>query len=515
MIEAREGPTSGVIVARTLVDASKDSFQILMANLTDKPKRIKAHAEVGTCERVWVSDSLEEEQADVRCSQIPSHLQELLERCCAQLPLEQRKSAERLLLKYTDIFSSGEDDLGCTHLTEHRIDTGAHHPVKTPPRRLPVAKRAEAEKLVTEMAERGLIERSASPWSSALVLVRKKDGSLRCCVDYRTLNKLTIKDSYPLPRIDDSLDALTGARWFSTLDLKSGYHQVPMAKEDKPKTAFSCGSGLWQFQVMPFGLCKAPATFERLMEAVLGGLHWNSVLVYLDDVIIFGKTFEEELERLQEVFERFRGANLKLNTKKCHLFQREVQYLGHVVSQAGVHTDPDKCAAVRDWPVPGDKAQLRSFLGLCTYYRRFVRGFATIAAPLHNLTKEGQKFVWGKDCQHAFETLKNNLTTSPVLAYPDPGKPYILDTDASHCGIGGVLSQEIIWEERVIAFYSRSLNRAERTTARHEKSFWPSSMPPNTFITICMEHNLLSGLTTLPSNGFETSRIPKDRWLDS
>ena len=461
MIEARAGLVQGVMVARTLVDASKKSFQVLMANLTDKPKRIKPHTEVGICEPVQVEAAREDNQVLMH-KDMPSHLQGLIDRCGGHLSTEQRLSAEALLLKHADVFSSGNNDLGCTQLTEHHINTGSHRPVKTPPRRLPVPKRAEAEKAVQEMADHGLIEKCASPWSSALVLVKKKDGSLRCCVDYRTLNRLTTKDSYPLPRIDDSLDALAGAKWFSTLDLKSGYHQVPMAEEDKPKTAFSCGNGLWQFRVMPFGLCNAPATFERLMEAVLGGLHWNSLLVYLDDVIVFGQTFEQELERLQEVLERFRGANLKLNPKKCNLFQREVQYLGHVVSATGIRTDPDKCASVRDWPVPEDKKQLRSFLGLCTYYRRFIRQFATIAAPLHNLTKEGQKFVWDAKCQAAFEMLKKKLISSPVLAYPDPGKPYILDTDASSCGIGGVLSQEINGEERVVAFYSRSLTRPER-----------------------------------------------------
>ena len=169
--------------------------------------------------------------------------------------------------------------------------------------------------MIEDMSAQGLIERSNSPWSSALVLVRKKDGSLRCCVDYRALNEATVKDSYPLPRIDDTLDALVGASWFSTLDLKSGYHQIGMADEDREKTAFSCGGGLWQWRVMPFGLCNAPATFERLMERVLAGLHWKTLLVYLDDVIVFGKTFDEELQRLREVFQRMRAASLKINKK--------------------------------------------------------------------------------------------------------------------------------------------------------------------------------------------------------
>ena len=276
------------------------------------------------------------------------------------------------------------------------------------------------------------------------------------------VNNVTLKDSYPLPRIDDTLDALRGARWFSTLDLKSGYHQVRMTDKDKPKTAFSCGGSFWQFRVMPFGLCNAPATFERLMEAVLGGLHWNSLLVYFDDVIVFGANFEEELKRLKEVFQRFRDANLKLNPKKCELFKTQVKYLGYRVSVAGVQTDPDKCSVVQNWPTPSDKRQLRSFLGLCTYYRKFVKDFATVAAPLHELTKKNQKFVWDRRCQKAFDTLKATLTTSPVLTYPDPTATFILDADASNCGIGGVLSQEVGGVEHVIAYY-RQVTEQSRT----------------------------------------------------
>jgi len=205
--------------------------------------------------------------------------------------------------------------------------------------------------VIEDLRQQGLIERCSSSWVSAIVLVRKKDGSLRCCVDYRALNDITIKDSYPLPRIDDTLDALVGAKWFSTLDMKSGYHQVKMAEQDKEKTAFSYGQGLWHFKVMPFGLCNSAATFERLMERVLEGLHWKTTLIYLDDVIVFGQTFEQELERLErlaEVFGRFRAAHLKLSPKKCCLFQKDVQYLGHIVSEAGVRTDPEKVAAVKD-----------------------------------------------------------------------------------------------------------------------------------------------------------------------
>ncbi|XP_050714146.1 protein NYNRIN-like [Eriocheir sinensis] len=297
------------------------------------------------------------------------------------------------------------------------------------------------QRTVNELAAQGVIERSDSPWSSAVVLVKKKDGTQRFCVDYRALNDVTVKDSYPLPRIDDTLDALVGARWFSTLDLKSGYHQVEMAEEDKPKTAFSFGQGLWQFNVMPFGLCNAPGCFERLMERVLEGLQWKTALVYIDDVIVFGSTFEEELERLEEVLQRLRKANLKLSPKKCSLFQHEVPFLGHVVSRDGVCTDPQKVAVVEKWPVPTNVAEVRSYLGLCTYYRRFVQDFASVAAPLHRLTRKGACFLWDEECQAAFDGLKKALVEAPVLPYPDPKLPYLLDTDASAEGVGAVLSQ--------------------------------------------------------------------------
>ena len=198
------------------------------------------------------------------------------------------------------------------------------------------------------MKSQGVIEESRSPWVSPVVMVKKKDGSLRFCVDYRKLNSITIKDSYPLPRVEDILDQLSGNSWFSTLDLKSGYWQVKLNSKDKEKTAFSVGNGLWQFNVMPFGICNAPATFERLMERVLQNILSKICLVYLDDVIVFSKTFEEMIENLRKVFLRLRSANLKLNPKKCSLFGREVKYLGHIVSEQGITTDLEKISAVKN-----------------------------------------------------------------------------------------------------------------------------------------------------------------------
>ncbi|CAK1579348.1 unnamed protein product [Parnassius mnemosyne] len=320
--------------------------------------------------------------------------------------------ANKLLLKYSNVFSSNEADIGKTGLVQHKIEL----PIFQRPRRLPVALEKEVETMIEGMVKDGVIEPSSSPWCSPVVLVKKKDGSMRFCVDYRRLNDATKKDSYPLPRIDDTLDMLTGVKWFSTLELKSGYWQVEIHPKDKEKIAFSTGKCLWQFKVMPFVLCNAPATFERLMELVLTGLIGDACLVYLDDIIIIGRTFEEHHQNLVRVLMKIQSANLKLSPKKCSLFKRQVSFLGYVVSEEGIRTDPEKIAAINEWPVPKDKTQ----------------------------------------------ELKNRLCKTPILGYPDAGKEFIVDTDASDIGLGGVLSQRNGDQEIVIAYVCKSLSKSER-----------------------------------------------------
>ena len=308
----------------------------------------------------------------------------------------------------------------------------------------------------------GVIHPSNSPRASPVVMVKMKDGSLRFCVDFRQLNATTIKDAHPIPRIDDLLDALHGARWFYTLDLKSGYWQVPIQEQDKEKTAFRTSSGqLFEFNQVPFGLCNAPTTFSRLMDRVLAGLHWETCLFYRDNIIVFAATWEEHLACLRQVFERLRHAQLKLGAKKCTFAAKEVTYLGHRVT-SGLLPDPTLLKAIREIGTPNNATEVRSFLGLAGYYRRYVKNFAAIAGPLHALTRKVAVFHWNPECQQAFDRLKTLLTTSPITAFPDFNLPFRLYTNVSTTGLGPILAQVQEGKERIICCASRSLNQAEK-----------------------------------------------------
>jgi hypothetical protein len=249
------------------------------------------------------------------------------------------------------------------------------------------------------MHKNGLVEPSYSPWSSPPLLVKKKDGTWRFCVDYRELNNVTKKDKYPLPRIDDALDPLGKSRYFTTLDLACGYWQIPVAPEDREKTAFSTQRGHFQRKVMPFGLTNAPATFQRMMDVVLSGLTWRFCLVYLDDIIVYSETFEKHLQHLKQVFERLREANLHLKAQKCHFCSAKVSYLGHVITPEGISPDPAKVSAILEAPPPKNTGELRSFLGLTGYYRRFIKGYAHISYHLSKLLSKDEPWVWSEQYQ--------------------------------------------------------------------------------------------------------------------
>jgi len=280
---------------------------------------------------------------------------------------------------------------------------------------------------------------------------------------------VTRKDSYPLPRIDDALDALNGTKFFSCMDLMSGYWQVEMEPESREHTAFITYGGLYEFLVVPFGLTGAPSTYQRLMECVLRNLTYKICLIYLDDILVYSKTFEDHLGHLRQVFDRLRHANLKLKPSKCKFACPKVKYLGHVVSPEGIAPDDDKISAVRDFPRPHNVKTVRSFLGLANYYRRFIKDFAKLASPLNQLLRKDNKFVWTDDCEQAFKALKNALVTAPILAFPDFKETFHLYTDASNEGIGVTLGQMQNGREVAIAFAGRDLNTAERNYSTTER----------------------------------------------
>ena len=442
-------------------------------NPSDVPITIKAGQVVGTFKSVEDDDvcnsdeNVEEpRQADNSSDglTVPAHLEGMFDQAGqGHLEPEQKKQLANLLRRFGDVFSINDEDIGKTDLIKHSIPTveGAQ-PFRQAPHRLGPAKEAEAEKQVKMLLEKGMIEPSSGAWSSPVVLVRKKDQSWRFCIDYRRLNTLTVQDAYPLPRIDESLDALSGSKFFSTLDLTSGYWQVPLDKDAREKSAFITRTGLWQWKVLPFGLTSAPATFQRLMERVLQGLHWKTLLLYLVDVIVIAPDFNSHLQRLEEVLKRLRQAGLKLKPKKCELIQKEVKYLGHVVSADGVATDPVKVEAVRQWCAPKNLKEVQAFLGTAGYYRQFIPGYATIAKPLTQLTRKEAPWTWDTAEQESFHTLQEKLITAPVLGYPDPSLTYYLDTDASAVGVGAVLSQVQSEGERVVAYFSKTLSPSER-----------------------------------------------------
>ena len=333
--------------------------------------------------------------------------------------------------------------------------------------RMSSAELAELKSQLTELTDQGFIRPSASPWGSPVIFVSKKDGSLRMCVDYRALNRLTVKNSYPLPRIDDILDQLFEAKYFTKIDLRSGFHQIRLDKESIPLTAFRTRYGHFEFLVLPFGLTNAPATFMTLMHEIFKENLDDFIIIYLDDILIYSKTWEEHLKHVRATLEILRKNKLFAKLSKCTFGVREVDYLGFILRSNGVAINPHKTSAIKEWPTPKSKKDVQSFLGLINYYRRFIRDCSKIARPLTELTKD-VPFAWSKTTQKSFEHLKNKITSAPVLKTFDPRLPVFVTTDASSVAIGAVLEQETKGERLPVAFTSRTLNPAERNYSPHE-----------------------------------------------
>src|SRR5579859_325094 len=306
---------------------------------------------------------------------------------------------------------------------------------------MPPNELAELKVRLQELLDKGFIRPSASPWGCPALFVKKKDDTLRMCVDYRPLNAVTVKNKYPLPRIDLLFDQLAGAKVFSKIDLRSGYHQIKIRPSDVPKTAFSTRYGRYEYLVMSFGLTNAPAYFMYLMNSVFLPELDRFVVVFIDDILVYSKTVEEHEEHLSTVLQRLRDHQLYAKFSKCSFWMEEISFLGHVLSSEGITVDPSKVRDVLEWKPPRTVHEIRSFLGLAGYYRRFIPNFSKIAQPMTNLLHKGEKFAWSQKCEDAFRTLRRLLTTAPVLAQPDITQPFDVYCDASGVGLGCVLMQ--------------------------------------------------------------------------
>ena len=367
--------------------------------------------------------------------------------------------------EFPDVFPEDLPGVPPERQVEFRIDLvpGAT-PLAKSPYRLAPAEMQELSSQLSELLDKGFIRPSYSPWGAPVLFVKKKDGSFRMCIDYRELNKLTVKNRYPLPRIDDLFDQLQGASYFSKIDLRSGYHQLKVREEDIPKTAFRTRYGHYEFVVMPFGLTNAPAAFMDLMNRICRPFLDNFVIVFIDDILVYSRSKEEHGQHLRQVLETLRSEKLYAKLSKCEFWLRSVNFLGHVVSQDGIHVDPSKVKAVEGWATPTTPTEIRQFLGLAGYYRRFIQNFSKIAKPLTLLTQKGVPFKWTDRQEIAFRTLKQALCSAPVLSLPEGTEDFVVYCDASNQGLGCVLMQR----GRVIAYASRQLKTHEVNYTTHD-----------------------------------------------
>ena len=378
---------------------------------------------------------------------------------------QQRSQVVPVFDKYQELFTSDISELKQTHLVEHNIELIPEaKPVKRTLYSMTPEQRQFLQKELNNMLNKGLIRESSSPWGCSPWIVPKKGPKKwRFCVDYRPLNKVTKTDSNPLPRIDQILESFVGAKWFSNLDLFSGYWQIAMSEKDKEKTAFVTMYGTYEYNVMPFGLCNAPSTFQRLMNKILWKYIGHFAWVYLDDIVIYSRTFEEHLQHLELIFTCLKEASLQINIEKCRFFSRKIHFLGHVISDEGIRPDESKIEKVKNFPTPTNIKQVREFLGLASYYRKFIKDFALIARPLNQLLKNDEEFIWNDERELSFQTLKNCLISYPILRHPDFNRPFYLYTDASGTALGAVLQQfDDDNKEYVVAYASRGLTTAEK-----------------------------------------------------
>ena len=370
---------------------------------------------------------------------------------------------KKILNEFEDIFSQSSTDVGCIKGFQHEINTGGRLPIALNPRRIPMHMEPKVDALVNDLENKNIISKVSSPWNFPIVVVPKKNGDIRMCIDYRKLNAVTERPIYYIPDSKQLFDSLDGSIYFSSLDLSMGYHQIEMNEEDIKKTAFTTRTGQYAFRRMPFGLCGAPQSFQRVMASILRDQNWKHCVIYLDDILVHGKTLEEHNNRLRGVLKCLKEAGVKLSPSKCSFMKTETVYLGHVINKNGLRTDPKKIEKILTWPEPKTAKELHTFICLCGYYRKFIQDFALIVRPLEVLLRNStnKTFTWTSNHSEVMTKLKKCLSEAPILMFPRRNGKFILDTDASHEAVGAVLSQIQDGEEKVIAYASHALSKHE------------------------------------------------------
>ena len=404
-----------------------------------------------------------------------SNSDELLSKIrCDHLNLEEKNALFKTISKFRNCFHLESKKLSFTNAVKHKIETKDNSPVYTKSYRYPFCHKQEIQKQIGKMLDNDIIRPSNSPWSSPIWVVPKKldasgEKKWRLVIDYRKLNAKTIDDRYPIPNITDILDKLGKCNYFTTLDLAAGFHQIEVDPQDVAKTAFNVENGHYEFLRMPFGLKNSPATFQRVMDNVLREFVGKCCLVFMDDIIIFSSSLQEQIDNLSKILKTFEKFNLKIQLDKSEFLRKEVAFLGHIVTSEGVKPNPSKIEAIKKWPIPKNEKELRGFLGILGYYRRFVKDFAKIVKPLTSQLKKDTKIEHTKQFVDTFERCKKLLSSSQILQYPDFSKPFVLTTDASNFALGAVLSQGIIGKDKPCAFASRTLSKTEENYSAIEK----------------------------------------------
>lgn len=460
----------GVFVAGILATPNSNMVPVRILNVRDEEIELKNfRPKIGNLDNYYVYKFDENRISSV------SRVDKLLELVKTDhLSTEENFSLQRVLAKYSDVFQLENDPVTTTNIYKQSINLKqSASPVYVKPYRLPQAQKQEVHQQIENMLKNGIIEKAKSPWSAPLLIVPKKvdqngNKRSRLVIDYRLLNQKIEDDKFPLPCITEILDSLSGAIYFSHLDLSQGYYQIELETASRPCTAFSTERGQYQMTRLPMGLKISPSAFSRAMTIAMSGLNYDSCFVYLDDLIVFGNNLINHNKNLVKIFQRLRDVNLKLNPNKCEFLKKEILYLGNVISSQGVSPDPAKILAIQRYPTPKDADATKRFVAFANYYRRYIKNFAHIAAPLNNLSRKGVPFEWSTDCQLAFDTLKGMLINPPILQYPNfsTNNIFSLKTDASGFAIGAILSND---DDKPIAYASRTLNKSERNYCTIEK----------------------------------------------